>query len=159
MRKTFATYLESKIEQNRSILLITADLGYGLFDNIKQKYPDNFVNCGAAEQLMIGLCVGAAYEGKIPIAYSITPFLLYRPFELLRNYINKEELNVKLIGAGRDKDYSHDGFSHWACDDKEIMSSSFKKIKSFWPNETNLISTLDYCFDAKGPCYLNLNRF
>ena len=94
MRRTFVSYLESKIEQDPSILLITADLGYGMFDNIKTKYPNNFINCGASEQLMIGLCVGAAYEGKKPIAYSITPFLLYRPFELLRNYVNKENLNV-----------------------------------------------------------------
>ena len=121
MRRTFVKYLESKIEQDPSILLITADLGYGLFDNIKTNYPDNFINCGASEQLMIGLCIGAAYEGKKPIAYSITPFLLYRPFELLRNYINKEMLNIKLIGSGRDKDYSHDGFSHWAEEDKDVM--------------------------------------
>jgi hypothetical protein len=99
MRRTFVKYLESKIEQDPSILLITADLGYGLFDNIKEKYPNNFINCGASEQLMIGLCVGAAYEGKKPIAYSITPFLLYRPFELLRNYVNKEKLNIKFFGA------------------------------------------------------------
>ena len=28
MRRTFVSYLESKIEQDPSILLITADLGY-----------------------------------------------------------------------------------------------------------------------------------
>ncbi len=114
MRRAFVSYLESRIKQDPSILLITADLGYGMFDSIKEKYPNNFINCGASEQLMIGLCVGAAYEGKKPIAYSITPFLIYRPFELLRNYVNKEKLNIKLVGSGRDKDYSHDGFSHWA---------------------------------------------
>jgi transketolase len=128
MRRTFVKYLESKIEQDPSILLITADLGYGMFDNIKTKYPNNFTNCGASEQLMIGLCIGAAYEGKKPIAYSITPFLLYRPFELLRNYVNKEMLNIKLIGSGRDKDYAHDGFSHWAEEDKDVMLNSFKNI-------------------------------
>ena len=126
MRRTFSNYLESKIEKDPSIILITADLGYGLFDNIQKKYPNNFINCGAAEQLMMGLCIGAAYEGKKPIAYSITPFLLYRPFELLRNYVNKENLNIKLIGSGRGKDYSHDGFSHWAEEDKDVMLHSFK---------------------------------
>jgi transketolase len=158
MRRTFVKYLESKIEQDPSILLITADLGYGLFDNIKEKYPNNFINCGASEQLMIGLCVGAAYEGKKPIAYSITPFLLYRPVELLRNYVNKEKLNIKLIGSGRDKDYSHDGFSHWAEEDKDVMLNSFKNIKSYWPEMDNITQILDEVFDNEGPYYVNLKR-
>ena len=107
---------------------------------------------------MIGLCVGASYEGKKPIAYSITPFLLYRPFELLRNYVNKENLNIKLIGSGRDKDYAHDGFSHWAEDDKDIMLNLFKNIKSYWPEMDNIIQTLDDVFEYDGPCYINLKR-
>ena len=45
MRRTFVKYLENKIEQDPSILLITADLGYGMFDNIKTNHPNNFVNC------------------------------------------------------------------------------------------------------------------
>lgn len=158
MRKTFVSYLESKIEQDPSILLVTADLGYGLFDSIKERYPNNFINCGASEQLMMGLCIGAAYTGKKPIAYSITPFLLYRPFELIRNYVNKENLNIKLIGSGRNRDYSHDGFSHWSDDDKDIMLTSFKNIKCYWPEMDDINLTLDAVFDYEGPCYINLKR-
>lgn len=158
MRRTFADYLEKLIEKDPSVILITADLGYGMFDRIKERYPNNFINCGASEQLMIGLCVGAAYEGKKPIAYSITPFLLYRPFESIRNYINKEELNVKLIGSGRDRDYSHDGFSHWAEDDRKIVQSSFENIRAYWPEMENILETLDEVFNSNYPCYINLKR-
>lgn len=158
MRKKFAEFLESKIKEDSSILFITADLGYGLFDSIKEKYPQNFINCGASEQLMIGLCIGAAYEGKKPIAYSITPFLLYRPFELIRNYINKEKLNIKLVGSGRDKDYLHDGFSHWAEDDKRIMLNSFENIESHWPEDENLNDILEEIFNTNNPSYINLKR-
>ena len=158
MRRTFVKYLESRIEQDPSIILITADLGYGLFDSLKEKYPNNYINWGAAEQLMMGLCIGAAYEGKKPVAYSITPFLLYRPFELIRNYVNKETLNIKLVGSGRDKDYSHDGFSHWAEDDKSIIPNSFPDIDCYWPEMNNIIETLDRVFDCDRPCYVNLKR-
>ena len=158
MRRTFVKYLESKIEQDPSIVLITADLGYGLFDNIQEKYTNNFINCGAAEELMIGLCVGAAYEGKKPIAYSITPFLIYRPFVLIRNYVDKEKLNIKLIASGRDTDYSHDGFSHWAVEDKDVMLNSFKNIKSCWPEMSNITQTLDEAFNSADPYYINLKR-
>jgi len=158
MRKEFANWIKQKIESNPNVVLITADLGYGLFDEIKQKYPNNFINCGASEQLMIGISVGLSYSGKIPFCYSITPFLLYRPFELIRNYINKERLNIKLIGSGRNKDYSHDGFSHWAEDDKDIMINSFKHIKSYWPELNNITKILDEVFEFDGPCYINLKR-
>jgi len=157
MRRTFAKYIENQIEKDPSILFITADLGYGLFDKLKERFPDNFINCGAAEQLMMGLCIGAAYQGRKPVAYSITPFLIYRPFELIRNYVNKENLNIKLVGSGRDKDYSHDGFSHWSEDDKKIMAN-FENIKSYWPSMENVDSILDECFNSSDPYYINLKR-
>jgi len=157
MRRIFVKFLENRIKSDNSILVISADLGYGMFDSIRDKYPTNFINCGASEQLMIGLCIGAAYSGKKPIAYSITPFLLYRPFELIRNYINREKLNIKLVGAGRDKDYLDDGFSHWAEDDSIIMNS-FKNIKSYWPEITDIDRTLSLVFDSYEPCYINLRR-
>lgn len=158
MRKIFVDFLKQRIAIDSSIILITADLGYGLFDEIRDEYPNNFVNCGASEQLMIGLCVGAAYEGRLAVAYSITPFLLYRPFELIRNYVDKESLNIKLVGSGRGRDYSHDGFSHWAEDDEEIVCSSFKNITPHWPEIDTINTTLAKCFDHKGPCYINLKR-
>ena len=157
MRRTFAKYLEKKIEEDPSIILVTADLGYGMFDCIRDRFPNNFINCGAAEQLMMGLCIGAAYEGRKPVAYSITPFLICRPFELIRNYVNKEKLNIKLIGSGRDKDYSHDGFSHWAEDDRKIMSN-FENIKSIWPSQDTINEVLDEAFSSASPFYINLKR-
>lgn len=158
MRRDFVNWLDQKIETNPNIVLITADLGYGLFDKLKEKYPNNFINCGASEQLMIGLAVGLSYSGKIPFCYSITPFLLYRPFELIRNYVNKEQLNIKLIGSGRDRDYAHDGFSHWAEDDKDIILNSFKNINAYWPESEEISQTLDLIYDTTSPCYVNLKR-
>jgi transketolase len=106
---------------------------------------------------MMGLCIGAAYQGRKPVAYSITPFLIYRPFELIRNYVNKEGLNIKLIGSGRDKDYSHDGFSHWSEDDRKIMEN-FENIKSYWPEMESIESVLGECFNSEEPYYINLKR-
>lgn len=158
MRRKFVEFLTKEVDKNPNIILITADLGYGLFDAFKERFPNNFINCGAAEQLMMGLCIGAAYEGKIPVAYSITPFLLYRPFELIRNYINKEKLNIKLVGSGRGKDYAHDGFSHWAEDDEQIITNSFENILCLWPTMDNIDDILTLSFHQKHPCYINLSR-
>lgn len=156
MRKEFVEYLEKEVEKNPNIVLVTADLGYGLFDSFKQKYPNNFINCGSAEQLMIGICTGLSYSGKIPIAYSITPFIVFRPIELIRNYVNREKLNIKLVSSGRDMDYEHDGFTHWGHDDDIIKH--FENIVFLRPNTSELMNSLEKTFTHDGPVYLNLSK-
>jgi len=138
------------------IFLLTADLGYGILDDIRRDFPKRAINVGASEQLMIGMAVGLANSGFVPVCYSITPFLLYRPFEMIRNYVNHEKLNVKLVGSGRDKDYAHDGITHWADDDMAIMKN-FSNISLFKPNELTVDVFKSFMFSDK-PTYLNLSR-
>jgi transketolase len=158
MRYKFAELLEQAMEKNKDIFFLTGDLGYKIFDNILQKYPDRAYTVGASEQLMMGLAVGLADSGKIPFVYSITPFLLYRPFEIIRTYINHENCNVKMIGCGRNNDYEHDGFTHFAGDDKEIMMS-LNNIKKFWPsNNEQLALNFEEILNNNSASYLNLIR-
>ena len=158
MRRIFFTELHKQMRKNRNIITLTGDLGYIGFDKIRNDFPDRFINCGASEQAMMGMAVGLALSGKIPVVYSITTFLLYRPFETIRNYINHEKIPVILIGSGRDKDYLHDGFSHWSEEDREVMRI-FKNIQSYWPQTKEEIPQLlaDVLSSGK-PCYINLKR-
>ena len=147
------------MKKNNDIWFIVGDVGYGKFDDIKKSFPKRFINAGAAEQAMIGISVGLALEGKIPLVYTITPFLLYRPFETIRNYINQEKIPVKLIGAGRGKDYLELGFSHWAEEDKTIMDKVFKNIACFYPkNKRSILRIFKEIISNKKPCYINLKR-
>jgi transketolase len=75
MRKEFAPLLHSEMSLNENIILLTGDLGYGLWDRIKIDYPDRFFNTLSSEQLMMGMASGLAMDGKIPIVYSITLLL------------------------------------------------------------------------------------
>lgn len=158
MRKLFGSLIFNEMQNNKDIFVITADLGFGVLDSCKEFCSDRFFNVGAAEQLMIGMGIGLAENKKIPICYSITPFLLYRPFEFLRNYVNYEKVAVKLVGAGRDKDYSHDGISHWATDDTTVLSA-LPNIEIFKPkNEDELKDVFMKFLYHDGPAYLNLKR-
>ena len=160
MRKPFAELLHQAMSLNEKIVLLTGDLGYGLWDRIRIDYPDRFINVGSSEQLMLGMASGMAMDGKIPFVYSITPFLLYRPFEWIRNYLDHEKLPVKLVGGGRGKDYGYLGFSHWAEEDREIIGN-FKKIFMFSPEkETDLKDLMDNVLGSRysSPCYINLRK-
>lgn len=158
MRGWFAYELYKQMAKDKRIWLVVGDLGYKLFDYIRRDFPQRFINVGAAEQSMMGIGIGLALNGKVPIVYSITTFLLYRPFETIRNYINHENIPVKLVGSGRDKDYSHDGFSHWAEDDKSVVKI-FANIEARWPQNLEGIPDLvEEMINNHKPYYINLKR-
>lgn len=158
MRATFAESVHAQMKKNKDIYVVVNDLGYKMWDKIRKDYPDRFINVGAAEQTLIGVGVGLALSNKIPIVYSITSFLLYRPFETIRNYLHYEKIPVKLIGSGRDRDYLHDGISHWAEEDKEVMQI-LGNIKSYWPEESKEIPKLvEKMLKSNKPWYVNLKR-
>lgn len=157
-RRVFADELQKRMIANEKIIVLTADLGYKMWDQINNLFPDRFINVGASEQALLAISVGLALENKIPIAFSITPFLLYRPFEIIRNYIDREIIPVKMIASGRDKDYLNDGFSHWAEEDKKILEI-FKNIKTCWPENIKEIPELvEEMINDNNPWYLNLKR-
>ncbi len=156
MRSTFADQLFEAMDQDEKIYAIVGDVGFGVFDKIKKAYPERYINPGAAEQLIIGMAAGLAMEGKIPVTYSITPFILYRPLEFIRNLVNQENIPVKIVGSGRDEDYGALGFSHYATDDEKVLSS-FENIKIYKPDTPEEIDLKEILYNNK-PCYLNLKR-
>jgi transketolase len=156
MRKEFALLLHTEMSQNENIILLTGDLGYGLWDKIKIDYPDRFFNTLSSEQLMMGLASGLAMDGKIPIVYSITPFAIYRPFEFIRNYLHHEQIPVKILGGGRDKDYGYLGFSHWAEEDMDVLSV-LNNIKLYKPKEFTIDIFKEFLYNNY-PSYLNLSK-
>lgn len=158
MRKEFAQLLDTEMLNNNLVRVVTADLGFGILDGIRSNHPKRFYNVGAAEQLMIGVGIGMANEGLIPVCYSMSSFVLYRPFEFLRNYLHTEGIPVKLVGSGRDKDYSHDGISHWAHDDEQVLAA-LPGIKIYKPNTLEELTDIwpEY-INSNCPAYLNLRR-
>ena len=158
MRRTFADELQKQMRINPKIFLLTADLGYKMWDEIIEEFPERAINVGAAEQTMIDMAVGLAYDGKIPFCYSITSFLLYRPFEGIRTYIDYENLDVKLIGGGRNDDYSHDGISHDATD-AGLYLNQLKNIKQFWPKDKKEAKIMVEEMVSSGkPSFISLKR-
>jgi transketolase len=158
MRRECAQLLLEELSVNDRIRVVTADLGFGVLDHIRNAYPDRFYNVGAAEQLMIGVGVGMAEQGLVPVCYSMSSFLLYRPFEMLRNYVDYECVPVKLLGSGQGKDYSHDGVTHWVHDDEKVLRAlpnidvykptSIEELEKIWPEYIN----------SNRPAYLSLRR-
>jgi len=153
MRRKFAADLYELMKKDKNIVLITADMGYLMFDKIRDNLPNQFYNVGAAEQAAVTIAVGLVLSGKISVVYTITPFLIFRPFEAIRLYLDHESIPVILVGSGRGQDYSHEGFSHDASD-HEILKQ-FKNINFIVPEGDFNLSEIIY---SGKPTYLNLKR-
>jgi len=156
MRRAFADALLTKMGENDSIVLITADMGYGLWDKVRDTYPNRFFNVGSAEQLMIACAAGMAMEGKLPVCYSISSFAVFRPFEFIRNFMQYESLPIKIAGGGRDRDYGYLGYTHWAEEDISVLTP-FQNLVLFKPTtEVDMQNLLHhYLFNGR-PSYMNL---
>jgi transketolase len=156
MRKEFAQYIEKLAVENDKIVFLTGDLGFMALENVKKAIGDRFVNVGVSEQNMISMAASLAYEGLIPICYSIAPFLVYRPAEQIRIDVCLHNLNVKIVGNGGGFGYGIMGATHHAIEDIAVLSS-FQNMQCFVPfcNE-DVCTTIDGMFAYKGPSYLRL---
>jgi len=158
MRKQLAKLLLNEMQSNPNIYLITGDLGYGLWDDTMNTFPDRFFNVGSSEMAMMGMAIGLAMDNKIPFVYSITPFAIYRPFEMIRNYIDHENIPVKILGGGRNEDYGYLGFSHWASEDIAALNV-FENLIKFKPNtQEELENAFSFAINENKPTYINLKK-
>jgi transketolase len=158
MRFAFVEKLELEMSTNDKIFILLGDLGFGIFDKIRSAYPDRCLNVGSSEQLMIGMASGLALEGKIPVCYSISSFLIYRPFEFIRNFLDHEQIPVKLVGSGRDRDYGAAGFTHHSSELKNLLVH-FENVESFWPeNHEDLHLSMSSFLYSNKPAFMSLKR-
>lgn len=157
-RGVFALELYKAMATDDRVWLVTADLGYGMFDHHRDDFPDRFLNTGASEQAATGICVGLALQGKIPFLYSITPFLLYRPFEWHRNYLNHEGIPVRLVGSGLNDDYKHDGITHDATDAKQVLDCLPNIIRHFPRTKEEIPQCVADMLSTDSPSFIALRR-
>src|SRR5580692_3070678 len=97
MRKIFGQVLLEIAERDPRLVLLYGDVEQEIAE-FKRRWPARYMNCGICEQSMISIAAGMALEGLRPIVYSITPFLLERPFEQIKIDIDEQDLPVLLIG-------------------------------------------------------------
>jgi len=123
MRDAFLKSLTHLAKIDKDIVLLTADLGYGVFENFEKDFPGQFFNVGVAEQNMTGLASGLAIEGKKVVTYSIGNFPTLRCLEQIRNDACYHELNITIVASGGGFSYGSLGMSHHTTEDIAIMRS------------------------------------
>ena len=121
MRDAFLAALTSLAEKDKDVVLLTGDLGYGVFEEFESRFPGQYFNVGVAEQNMTGVASGLSLEGKKVVTYSIGNFPTLRCLEQIRNDACYHDANITIVASGGGFSYGSLGMSHHATEDLAIL--------------------------------------
>ena len=153
MRRRFGKIINELAKKDSKLVLIVGDIGYGVFDEFRAEHPKRFFNLGICEQSIISVSSGMALEGLKPWVYTITPFLIERPFEQIKLDIDQQNVNVNLVGFA---DYPTLGPSHAELDGEKLMKL-FKNIKTFFPSNSDETESAVYqSYKTNDPTFISL---
>ncbi|HEX5125873.1 MAG TPA: transketolase C-terminal domain-containing protein [Rhodocyclaceae bacterium] len=140
------------------ILLLTGDHGYALFDAFRKACPEQYINCGIAEQNMVGVAAGLARAGFFPVVYGLAAFVPVRVLEQIKIDICYEALPVVLIGDGAGFVYSHLGSSHQSTEDI-ACARAIPGLAILSPGDRfEMSAAMQLAFDLKSPVYLRMGK-
>ena len=158
MRDHFVKRLSQLAANDPRIMLLTADLGFGVLTDFAAKFPRQFLNVGVAEQNMTGVATGMALEGLIVFTYSIGNFPTLRCLEQIRNDAAYHDANVKIVSVGSGFSYGSLGMSHHATEDISILRA-IPNITIFSPGDLwEAMEATEACVKTRGTCYLRLDK-
>lgn len=123
MRNAFAEEVTALAAEDPRIMLLSGDIGNRLFDGLRAKHPERFLNCGVAEANMMGVAAGLALSGLRPVVYTITPFTTTRCLEQIRVDVAYHEAPVVIVGTGAGLAYADLGPTHHSLEDFAILRS------------------------------------
>lgn len=158
MRKTFINTLIELAEKDKNLYLLCGDIGFSLLEAFAEKFPQQFINCGIAEQNMLGVAAGLALSGKKVYVYSIIPFVTMRCLEQIKNDVCFQNLDVKIIGYATGLSYGPQGTTHHAIEDVGVMRSLPNMIVLSPADLTEARELTLQSYQTKNPTYMRLDH-
>jgi transketolase len=144
---------------DKRVVVLTADLKESTrVERFAGVFPERFVECGVAEQNMMGIAAGLAAAGKIPFVSSYAVFSPGRNWDQLRVSVCYSNLPVVVGGHHTGVSVGPDGATHQGLEDIAITR--------VLPNMTVVVPA-DYeetkkavkaAVDAGGPVYIRLTK-
>jgi len=118
----FSETLQHIAETNRDLLVVTSDSrGSGKLVPFAQRFPDQLVEVGIAEQNLVGISAGLASTGKQVFAVSPACFLTARSLEQIKNDVTYSDNPVTLVGISAGVSYGALGSTHHSLHDYAVL--------------------------------------
>ncbi|CAH0997714.1 Apulose-4-phosphate transketolase subunit B [Emticicia aquatica] len=120
--EVFSETLQFLAEKDKNIMVVTSDSrGSGKLVPFGQKFPEQIVEVGIAEQNLVGVAAGLASMDKKTFAVSPACFLTARSLEQIKNDVCYSDNAVKLIGISAGVSYGALGSTHHSLHDFAVL--------------------------------------
>lgn len=118
----FSATLIELAETDRNILAVTSDSrGSGKLVPFAEKFPEQIVEVGIAEQNLVGVAAGLASAGKNVFAVSPACFLATRSLEQIKNDVAYSNQPLALVGISAGVSYGALGSTHHSLHDVAVL--------------------------------------
>jgi transketolase len=154
---TFQELLEIA-QEDREVILLTADTGSFVFGDYARKLPRQFFNVGIAEQNAISVAAGLALSGKQVFVFGLTPFVTLRCYEQIRLDVCCMDLPVTILGMGTGHGYSYDGPTHHVTSDIALMRA-LPGMAIWGPSDPTLAgAAVHLAYRRRGPGFIRIDK-
>jgi len=158
MRKPFIEKMEELATRDKRVILIIGDVGFTYMQDYIKKFPNQFRNIGVAEQTMMSAVYGMSKAGWKPYVYTMLNFIIFRPYEQIRNDICHQNANVKLFGVGGDVGYNFVGFGHNVePGEEEKVLGHLPNLHRYYPETEEITKEImESEYQREGPSFMRL---
>ncbi len=158
MRNAFAAEVTQMAKIDPRVVLLSGDIGNRLFDKLRAQSPSQFLNCGIAEQNMMGVAAGMGLSGLRPIVYTITPFTTVRCLEQIKVDVAYHQSPVIIVGTGAGLSYASLGPTHHSLEDFAIFRA-IPRLQVLAPWDVpSLRACLGMAFESGKPTYIRIGK-
>ena len=156
-RAVFGQAVLETAKERDDFYVLSADLGQSSgLGRFRGEFPDRFVNCGIAEQNLIGIAAGLAKDGTNVFATSFSPFVTMRACEQVRMNMGYMQLNIKTVGLGSGLVMAQLGNSHFGIEDASVMRAIPGMTVINPADGAEIVKTVEALCEFNGPAYLRL---
>lgn len=161
-KATRDAYGEALVEVGRRdqrVMALTGDLRDSTrLEAFAAAFPDRFIECGIAEQNMVGVAAGLAACGKLPFVSSFAVFVPGRAYDQIRVLVAQPNLNVKFVSTHGGLTVGEDGMTAQAIEELAMMRALANMTVIVPADATETQRVIAALVDHRGPAYVRLGR-
>lgn len=158
-RESYGRTLAELGKEHEDFLVLDADLAGSTKTAVFRKaFPERHINCGIAEQNMIGVAAGIAATGRVAFASSFAMFAAGRAYEQIRNSVGYPQLNVKIAATHGGISVGEDGATHQCNEDFALMRTIPGMVVMVPSDDVEAEAMVRAAYAHKGPVYMRFSR-
>lgn len=158
-RESYGRTLAELGKEHEDFLVLDADLAGSTKTAVFRKaFPERHINCGIAEQNMIGVAAGIAATGRVAFASSFAMFAAGRAYEQIRNSVGYPQLNVKIAATHGGISVGEDGATHQCNEDFALMRTIPGMVVMVPSDDVEAAAMVRAAYEHKGPVYMRFSR-